>query len=162
MNSAILPTTSRQPGSRRLLPAILILGLAAAPAARSATGDPDSSVRLAAVPADDHYGQAPEFPRGITWLNSPPRTLKQLRGKVVLIDFWEYTCVNCIRTFPYLKEWDRRYRDKGLVIVGVHTPEFDFAKLVPNVRKAVSDFGFKYPIAVDSDYKIWQSYGNRY
>ena len=88
--------------------------------------------------------------------------MKSLRGKVVLVDFWEYTCVNCIRTFPYLKQWHQRYKDKGLVIIGVHTPEFAFARQVDNVRRAAAGFGFQYPIAVDSDYKIWNSYHNQY
>jgi thiol-disulfide isomerase/thioredoxin len=111
---------------------------------------------------EDPPHPAPEFPKGITWLNSPPLTLKSLRGKVVLVDFWEYTCVNCIRTFPYLKEWHQRYKDKGLVIIGVHTPEFAFARQVDNVRRAATGFGFQYPIAIDSDYKIWNSFHNQY
>jgi thiol-disulfide isomerase/thioredoxin len=168
MNTALLPSAGRRHRSPWLmLPVVLILGLAstlcfATAAARLGAGGGGSGGSLAALYAQDQYGRVPEFPRGITWLNSAPLTMKRLRGKVVLVDFWEYTCVNCIRTFPYLNEWDRRYRDKGLVIIGVHTPEFAFAKQVPNVRKAVAGFGFKYPIAVDSDYKIWQSYSNRY
>jgi thiol-disulfide isomerase/thioredoxin len=88
--------------------------------------------------------------------------MEQLRGKVVLVDFWEYTCINCIRTFPYLKAWHQKYKDKGLVIIGVHTPEFEFAKREVNVAKAAKDFGLEYPIVVDSDQKIWKAYGNRF
>jgi thiol-disulfide isomerase/thioredoxin len=147
----------------RLTRALLLLtvatplfGCAAArPCAAAEASDPASLLQ-------DLNVRAPELPKGITWLNSSPLTMKGMRGKVVLIDFWEYTCVNCIRTFPYLIEWHRRYKDKGLVIIGVHTPEFDFAKRLDNVRRAATDFGFRYPIAVDSDYKIWNSYGNRY
>jgi thiol-disulfide isomerase/thioredoxin len=146
--------------------------LAAALLAAACAGAMPSASPPPAVELDEHRQQtqrlrdlaihAPEFPSGISWLNSPPLTMKRLRGKVVLIDFWEYTCVNCIRTFPYLLEWDRRYRDKGLVIIGVHTPEFQFARQAENVRRAAARFGFRYPVAVDSDYKIWNAYGNQY
>ena len=95
-----------------------------------------------------------------TWFNSPPLTLAQLRGKVVLIDFWEYTCINCIRTFPYLRRWKRLYGPDGLVIIGVHTPEFAFAKNPKNVANAVKRFGFTFPVAVDSDYIIWNAFHN--
>lgn len=105
---------------------------------------------------------APELV-GITgWINTPPLTLEQLRGKVVLIDFWTYSCINCIRTLPYLKDWYAKYKDKGFVIVGVHTPEFEFEKNIENVRDAVKRFGLLYPIALDSNFKTWQNYNNRY
>jgi len=144
---------------------MLILGMAFTACLGSLAGwqaRPPGGIELTALSSPDPGVRAPEFPKGVTWLNSPPLTLKQLRGKVVLVDFWEYTCVNCIRTFPYLKEWDQRYRDKGLVIIGVHTPEFAFARQVENVRRAAAGFGFKYPVAVDSEYKIWNAYGNHY
>lgn len=105
---------------------------------------------------------APDLAGGTKWLNSKPLSIRDLRGKVVLVDFWEYTCVNCIRTMPYLKEWWRRYKDKGLVIVGVHTPEFQFARGTDNVTEAVKRFGLEYPIVVDSDYAIWKAYGNNF
>lgn len=106
--------------------------------------------------------QAPELV-GITgWVNSQPLTLQQLKGKVVLIDFWTYSCINCIRTFPYLKDWYAKYNDKGLVIVGVHTPEFEFEKKAQNVQDAAKRFGLTYPIAIDSDFKTWQNYNNRF
>jgi thiol-disulfide isomerase/thioredoxin len=104
----------------------------------------------------------PEFPSGLTWLNSDPLKVEGLKGKVFMVDFWEYTCVNCIRTLPYLKAWHDRYADKGLTIIGVHTPEFAFAKDLESVRKGVKSFDLKYPIVNDADYKIWNSYGNRY
>ena len=85
-----------------------------------------------------------------------------LRGKVVLVDFWTYSCINCVRTLPYLKTWDARYRDKGLVIVGVHTPEFAFEHVLSNVRQAVQQHGIRYPVAIDNDYGTWQAYGNEY
>lgn len=106
--------------------------------------------------------EAPEFPAGLKWLNSPPLTLQGLRGKVVLIDFWEYTCVNCIRTFPYLKSWHEKYKDKGLVIIGVHTPEFEFAKEEANVAKGAKKFGLTWPMVNDRDFMVWRTWGNRY
>ena len=96
------------------------------------------------------------------WINSEPLKIEQLRGKVVLVDFWTYTCINCIRTLPYLKDWDKKYRDKGLVIVGVHTPEFEFEKKYENVVKAVNDYQLKYPVAQDNNYVTWNLYQNRY
>jgi thiol-disulfide isomerase/thioredoxin len=107
---------------------------------------------------------APEFPEygPERWINSEPLTTKELRGKVVLIDFWEYTCINCIRTLPYVTEWHYRYAEYGLVIVGVHTPEFEFGKDRANVARAVREFGIKHPIVLDNDYEIWTAYANRY
>lgn len=93
-------------------------------------------------------------------LNHAPFKLSDLRGKVVLVDFWEYTCINCIRTFPYLRRWDKLYRPLGLVIVGVHTPEFEFGKNPARVADAARRFGFDFPIAIDSDYKIWYAFHN--
>jgi thiol-disulfide isomerase/thioredoxin len=102
---------------------------------------------------------APDFSCTLC-LNHKPFKLSDLRGKVVLVDFWEYTCINCIRTFPYLRRWDRLYRPLGLVIVGVHTPEFEFAKDPKLVADAARRFRFDFPIAVDSDYKIWYAFHN--
>jgi len=111
---------------------------------------------------DDNLGNAPELIPGGEWFNSSALTLKELRGKVVLIDFWTYTCINCIRTLPYLKTWHEKYKDKGLVIIGVHTPEFEFEKNPKNVAKAIKDFGLTYPIVQDNDYATWNAYANRY
>lgn len=102
---------------------------------------------------------APEI--GRHWINSPALTMAQLRGRVVLVDFWDYTCVNCIRTLPYVKEWDRRYRTIGLTVVGVHAPEFHFARTTRHVEGAVEEMGLGYPIVLDNDYQIWQAYSNR-
>lgn len=111
------------------------------------------------------YGPAPDF-RGIShWLNTPgerPLDMQQLRGKVVLVDFWTYSCINCIRTFPHLRAWDRTYRSKGLVIVGVHTPEFAFEHVLGNVRDAVRRFSLRYPVALDNDFATWNAYANQY
>ena len=103
--------------------------------------------------------RAPEFQGIERWVNSPGLTLEQLQGKVVLIDFWTYSCVNCIRTLSYLRDWHDKYSPHGLVIVGVHTPEFDFEKLPENVSAATQDFGLEYPVALDNDYRTWNSYG---
>lgn len=102
---------------------------------------------------------APDFAAKV-WFNSGPLAPGKLRGKVVLVDFWEYTCINCIRTFPYLRRWNQLYAPAGLVIIGVHTPEFEFAKNPKNVADAVKRFGFSFPVAVDSDYGIWNAFHN--
>ena len=111
---------------------------------------------------DKKYPRAPDFAGIERWINSEPLKIEQLRGKVVLVDFWTYTCINCIRTLPYLKEWDKKYRDKGLVIVGIHTPEFEFEKKYENVLKAVNDYQLKYAVAQDNNYATWSLYQNRY
>lgn len=105
---------------------------------------------------------APEFIVGGQWFGSTPLTIASLRGKVVLVDFWTYTCINCIRTLPYLKSWYEKYADKGLVIISVHTPEFEFEKNPDNVAKAIADFGIKYPVMQDNNYATWNAYANRY
>ncbi len=105
--------------------------------------------------------KAPEFAGISGWINSEPLSMADLRGKVVLIDFWTYTCINCIRTFEHLKEWHSKYADKGLVIVGVHSPEFLFETVRANVEQAVSDFGIEYPVAQDNQLNTWQTFGNR-
>lgn len=107
--------------------------------------------------------RAPEFIGGSSvWLNSPKLTMASLKGRLVLVDFWEYTCVNCIRTLPYVKQWHERYHDLGLVVVGIHTPEFEFAKSARNVAQAVKRFGITYPVLIDSDYANWRAYANSY
>ncbi len=111
---------------------------------------------------ESDLGRAPEFIPGGEWLNSQPITMESLRGKVVLVDFWTYTCINCIRTLPYLKNWHAKYKDKGLMIVGVHTPEFEFEKTTKNVKNALVDFGLEYPVVQDNDYSTWRAYANRY
>jgi cytochrome c biogenesis protein CcdA/thiol-disulfide isomerase/thioredoxin len=111
------------------------------------------------------YGPAPNFTGNQAWLNTPggrPLTLQKLRGKVVLVDFWTYSCINCLRTLPYLKGWYRTYAKDGFVIVGVHTPEFAFEHDVSNVRKAIGEYGVRYPVAIDNEYATWNAYGNQY
>ncbi len=105
---------------------------------------------------------APELIVGGKWLNSKPLRLEDLRGKVVLLDFMTYTCINCIRTFPYLNTWYDKYKDNGLVVIGIHTPEFEFEKDPDNVQKALDDFGIKFPVMQDNNYDTWRAYKNRY
>jgi thiol-disulfide isomerase/thioredoxin len=110
----------------------------------------------------DRKIKAPEIIPGGEWFNSNPLIIEELRGKVVLIDFWTYTCINCQRTFPYLRDWHDKYKDKGLVIIGVHSPEFEFEKNPENVAKAISDFNLQYPVIQDNNFDTWSAYSNRY
>ena len=105
---------------------------------------------------------APEFAEIERWLNSPPLTMQGLKGKVVLVDFWTYSCINCVRTLPYLTGWDRKYRDMGLVIVGVHSPEFEFERRTANVQAAIAQHGIRYPVAQDNRLSTWLNFRNRY
>ena len=122
-------------------------------------GRPRFAATHSGLPA---LGPAPEFAGVTRWLNSPPLSMRALRGKVVLVDFWTYTCINCLRTLPYLRAWDERYRDRGLVIVGVHTPEFAFEKDSGNVRDAIARSRLRYPVAQDNDYETWNAWRNLY
>src|SRR5271167_1333155 len=130
------------------------------------TAAPDAS--QASLLADAHelkaLGEAPEFMETQDWFNTPgkrPLTLASLRGRVVLVDFWTYTCINCIRTLPYLKAWDAAYRNAGLTIVGVETPEFPFEREAGNVANAIDQFGLRYPVVQDNDMGTWNAYGNQ-
>lgn len=105
---------------------------------------------------------APELIPGGVWFNSEPLTLAELKGKVVIIDFWTYSCINCQRTLPYLRQWYEKYKDKGLVIIGVHSPEFEFEKNPKNVAQAIKDFNLAYPIVQDNDFATWRAYDNHY
>ena len=105
---------------------------------------------------------APEITGGQQWFNSSPLTIAGLKGKVVLVDFWTYTCINCIRTLPYTEAWYKKYQNKGFVLIGVHTPEFEFEKDANNVAKAIKDFGITYPVVQDNNYTIWNAYNNEY
>jgi cytochrome c biogenesis protein CcdA/thiol-disulfide isomerase/thioredoxin len=107
-------------------------------------------------------GEMPPLSGAVAWLNSPPLTREALHGKVVLIDFWTYSCINCLRSLPYLTAWDARYRDHGLVIIGVHAPEFAFERDLGNVERAVKELGVRYPVAIDNNYAIWRAFGNQY
>ena len=107
-------------------------------------------------------GPAPSFAGAVDWLNSSPLTLEALKGKVVLVDFWTYSCINCLRTLPYIRGWADKYRDRGLVVIGVHAPEFAFEHDIANVKRAVADLHIDYPVAIDNNFAIWRAYQNQY
>jgi cytochrome c biogenesis protein CcdA/thiol-disulfide isomerase/thioredoxin len=107
-------------------------------------------------------GTLPDLGGAVEWLNSAPLTAAQLKGKVVLVDFWTYSCINCLRTLPYTKAWAEKYRDQGLVVIGVHAPEFAFERDLGNVRKATKDLGINFPVAIDNNYAIWRKFNNQY
>jgi thiol-disulfide isomerase/thioredoxin len=107
-------------------------------------------------------GELPSFDGATGWLNSPPLTAAGLRGSVVVVDFWTYTCINWLRQLPYVRAWAQKYQDKGLVVIGVHTPEFPFEKAADNVRRAVKDMRVGYPVAIDNDYAVWRAFDNNY
>jgi len=121
-----------------------------------------SNARAAeAVPALDDEGPMPDLGHG-PWLNSAPLSSASLRGKVVLVDFWTYSCINSLRNLPYIVSWSEKYKNAGLVVIGVHTPEFTFEKERPNVEMALRDYNVTYPVPIDSDYGIWHAFNNDY
>ncbi|PWC31038.1 cytochrome c biogenesis protein DipZ [Azospirillum sp. TSO35-2] len=149
---------------------LLIDRFAPAPASSGTSGELETSgtglvladarrVYRSSLPVE---GILPSLDGATDWLNSKPLTTEELLGKVVLIDFWTYSCINCIRTLPYLRAWAEKYRDQGVVVVGVHAPEFAFEKRIGNVQKALRDFAITYPVAVDNDFRIWRAFGNSY
>jgi cytochrome c biogenesis protein CcdA/thiol-disulfide isomerase/thioredoxin len=136
----------------------LISALGAAKPAPAASLAPATDTQ----PVLDDEGPFPDLGGADSWINSQPLSAKSLRGKVVLIDFWTYSCINCLRALPYVEAWSEKYKDAGLVVIGVHTPEFAFEKERANVEKAVRDLKITYPVAIDSDYRIWQAFHNEY
>ena len=116
------------------------------------------------IPADEStYPLAPDLIGIADYVNTTPDELKSaMKDKVVIYDFWTYSCINCIRTFPYLKAWNEKYADKGLLIIGIHSPEFEFEKDINNVKMAVAKYGLKYPVVLDNDHQTWQAFGNNY
>ena len=107
-------------------------------------------------------GRLPTLSGAVQWLNSPPLTAEALKGKVVLVDFWTYSCINCLRSIPYVRAWAEKYKDQGLVVIGVHAPEFPFEKSIDNVKQAVERLRIDYPVAIDNDYAIWRAFNNEY
>jgi thiol-disulfide isomerase/thioredoxin len=135
-------------------------GTAAAPTpSASATGDGAPGAHPSSLPI---LGAAPDFANTQRWFNSKPLTMAALRGRVVLIDFWTYTCINCIATLPYVRAWDERYRAAGLTTVGVHTPEFGFEKSASNVADAIAQHGLRYPVVQDNEFGTWNAWGNQF
>ncbi|MBU4680856.1 cytochrome c biogenesis protein DipZ [Cedecea davisae] len=129
-----------------------------APAASAAVKTSDDD----AIPTLTDAGTIPSLNGAIQWLNSPPLSAEALKGKVVLVDFWTYSCINCLRSLPYVKAWAEKYRDQGLVVIGVHAPEFAFERDIENVTKEAKKLGVTYPIAIDNDYRIWRAFNNQY
>jgi thiol-disulfide isomerase/thioredoxin len=152
---------SINPERRRL---IGVAGKAAAALGAARLGVIGSAIQqMACAPVPErNEGALPSLSGATQWLNSPPLTPGGLRGKVVLVDFWTYTCVNWLRTLPYLRAWAERYDDQGLVVIGAHTPEFPFEHDIDNVRWAAKSMDVNYPIAVDSDYAVWRAFDNNY
>jgi thiol-disulfide isomerase/thioredoxin len=120
------------------------------------------AVALASTPASARDQVPNPISATAQWLNSPPLTSEMLRGKVVLVEFWTYGCINCRHTLPYVKAWSKKYRTEGLLVIGVHTPEFAFEKDRGNVERAIRDLGITYPVVMDNQYEIWNAYKNRY
>ncbi len=137
----------------------IIIFIAAASVIFSSVQVPASNAGKASLP---NQGKAPELAGISGWINSEPLKISELKGRVVLVDFWTYSCINCIRTLPYLNDWQSKYAGKGLVIIGVHTPEFEFEKDYNNVKMAVEKYGIKYAVAQDNDYATWRAFGNKY
>jgi cytochrome c biogenesis protein CcdA/thiol-disulfide isomerase/thioredoxin len=128
-------------------------------------GNPAAMMKAAEAPASKALpveGSLPSLSGAVEWLNSPPLTPEQLKGKVVLVDFWTYSCINCLRSIPYVRAWAEKYKDQGLVVIGVHAPEFAFEKNIGNVKQAVAKLKIDYPVAVDNDYAIWRAFNNEY
>ena len=107
-------------------------------------------------------GAMPSLAGAVGWLNSPPLGVQDLKGKVVLVDFWTYDCINCQRALPYVKEWAKRYEQDGLVVIGVHTPEYAYEHVTRNVQQQVRKLGISYPVAIDNNYAIWRSFDNQF
>jgi cytochrome c biogenesis protein CcdA/thiol-disulfide isomerase/thioredoxin len=128
-------------------------------------GNPAAMMKAAETPPANALpveGPLPSLTGAVQWLNSPPLTAEQLKGKVVLVDFWTYSCINCLRSIPYVRAWAEKYKDQGLVVIGVHAPEFAFEKNIDNVKQAVAKLKIDYPVAVDNDYAIWRAFNNEY
>jgi thiol-disulfide isomerase/thioredoxin len=139
---------------QRIVQPAITGGLAAATNSGSGLANLEADTLIAAAKAT----AAPEFAKG-NWINSDALTLEKLRGRVIVVEFWTFGCYNCRNTLPSVREWDARYRDRGLTIVGVHTPEIDNEYSIDNVRKEVPALGIKYPVLTDNDYKTWKAYG---
>jgi thiol-disulfide isomerase/thioredoxin len=129
----------------------------------TSNGNSENSISNVKLSIDkSQFRKAPEFTGITSYINTNQTKLSDLKGKVILVDFWTYSCINCIRTLPHLVDWNQKYSNKGLVIVGVHSPEFEFEKNINNVKQAVARFGIKYPVLLDNDHETWNAYQNSY
>jgi cytochrome c biogenesis protein CcdA/thiol-disulfide isomerase/thioredoxin len=118
--------------------------------------------KVKAESMDNAQGPMPSLTGAVEWINSPALTNESLKGKVVLVDFWTFDCINCKRTLPYVKDWAKKYEKDGLVVIGVHTPEYGFERIIDNVRDKVKEYGITYPVAIDNNYAIWRNFDNQY
>jgi thiol-disulfide isomerase/thioredoxin len=151
-------------GRRKLLTylGLSTVGLGSAAIATSSRTQPSQTLSSSLITAAAERSQLPEFQGISQWLNSPALTVKELKGKVVLVQFWTFACINCLRTLPYLTRWHQTYATKGLQIVGVHTPEFAFERDPNNVKRALKQHGITYPVPIDNEFKTWRAYQNQY
>lgn len=149
-------TWMRRATAALILTAVLATGPGVAQAAKPT---PAATMPAAPLPVESGF---PSLDGASGWLNSKPLTPAALRGKVVLVDFWTYSCSNCLHALPYVEAWHRKYQDHGLVVIGVHSPEFAFEKVPSNVAAAVRRLGVQFPVALDADYAIWRGFDNRY
>jgi cytochrome c biogenesis protein CcdA/thiol-disulfide isomerase/thioredoxin len=165
------PQTASKSGTVETQPSVVMNGPAMngpamnGPAMSGPSDGPGMMMKGKTQPQPDELpveGGLPPITGVTEWLNSPPLTREDLKGKVVLVDFWTYSCINCLRAIPYVRAWADKYKDQGLVVIGVHAPEFAFEKSVSNVRGAVADLKIGYPVAIDNDYAVWRAFGNQY
>jgi thiol-disulfide isomerase/thioredoxin len=156
------PLSSFKFRARHVLSLAVILGVATIATGREKNMTAQAAVLNTAHAALTDEGPLPDLGGAIGWLNSAPLVRKSLRGKVVLVDFWTYTCINSLRPLPYVKAWSEKYQDAGLVVIGAHTPEFSVEKDRVNVEYAVRELKVMYPVAIDSNYRIWQAFNNQY
>jgi cytochrome c biogenesis protein CcdA/thiol-disulfide isomerase/thioredoxin len=141
------------------------MAITAKPQSMAMSADPGAMMKAAPAAASENLpveGALPSLSGAVEWLNSPPLTAESLKGKVVLVDFWTYSCINCLRSIPYVRAWAQKYKDQGLVVIGVHAPEFPFEKNIDNVKNAVARLKIDYPVAIDNDYAIWRAFSNEY
>ena len=141
------------------------MAMTAKPQSMAMSADPGAMMKAAPAAASENLpveGALPSLSGAVEWLNSPPLTAELLKGKVVLVDFWTYSCINCLRSIPYVRAWAQKYKDQGLVVIGVHAPEFPFEKNIDNVKNAVARLKIDYPVAIDNDYAIWRAFSNEY
>ncbi len=155
-----------RPTTRRSLFPLLLAGASAVAAVAFSlppmTADAAAASLLGGTPAGKPGSVAPAFTGIDNWINSPPLKMDELRGKVVLVDFWTYTCINCLNQLPFVKAWHEKYKDQGLVVVGVHSPEYEEERSTAGLKEAIARLKIQHAVAQDNDFKTWKSYNNRY
>jgi cytochrome c biogenesis protein CcdA/thiol-disulfide isomerase/thioredoxin len=159
------PSSVVVPGGGAMMSANPSMTMSGDPAKMAMSAIPVAAMKAAPAIAPEALpveGSLPSLSGAVEWLNSPPLTAEQLKGKVVLVDFWTYSCINCLRSLPYVRAWAEKYKDQGLVVIGVHAPEFPFEKSIYNVKQAVARLKIDYPVAIDNDYAIWRAFNNEY